>query len=385
MRNAVIVAGMVFGDEGKGTMVDYLVRKHTSPLVVRYNGGAQCAHNVVLPNGVHHTYAQFGSGTFAGAHTYLSEHVLVDFLAMEKEAEELELRCGTPVFTQMHVDPSAILVTPYQVFANRLRETLRDKKRHGSTGMGIGETREDYLVYNLMVRAGWQPDVMLRGLRAIRKHKLTQFASCTPKTSHAESLFEKIEKTSPTDVLEAFLHTRQKIELISWPDMQSRYPNDAVVFEGAQGVLLDETHGTHPYNTWTDTTFRNALALCRAARIPKIEKIGVFRSYFTRHGNGPFPTESKSVCWPEPHNAPNPWMGNFRQGYFDYGLAKYALQIAPPTCVAVTHMDRVLEENAVEFLRNFERRLGVSVRYTSYGPTWRDKQCLTNVEVSVPA
>ena len=73
MATVVLLAGLGFGDEGKGTVTDYLVRTHSAKMVVRYNGGAQAAHNVVLPDGRHHTFAQFGSGTFVpGVRTHLS-------------------------------------------------------------------------------------------------------------------------------------------------------------------------------------------------------------------------------------------------------------------------------------------------------------------------
>jgi adenylosuccinate synthase len=90
MIHGIITVGMGFGDEGKGATVDYLCRRYNAKMVVRYSGGAQCAHNVVTPEGVRHAFAQFGSGTFAGVPTWLGEQVIIDPLTMVNEAKVLE-------------------------------------------------------------------------------------------------------------------------------------------------------------------------------------------------------------------------------------------------------------------------------------------------------
>ena len=146
----VIVADLGYGDSGKGTVTDWLC----SPLgsgsllgdgpvrtVVRFNGGAQAAHNVVAADGRHHTFAQFGSGSFTpGVRTHLSRFVLVDPLALAAEATHLA-SVGVPdALDRLTVDRDALLATPYHRAANRARELARGRDRHGSCGMGIGET-----------------------------------------------------------------------------------------------------------------------------------------------------------------------------------------------------------------------------------------------------
>jgi len=87
-----VIAGLGYGDEGKGTTVDWLARRHATGgdvVCVRYNGGAQAAHNVVLPEGTHHTFSQFGSATLAGSKTFLSTHMVVNPLAMLVESDVL--------------------------------------------------------------------------------------------------------------------------------------------------------------------------------------------------------------------------------------------------------------------------------------------------------
>jgi adenylosuccinate synthase len=90
MRQAFIVVDLGFGDAGKGTVVDWLSRRFPDAIVVRFNGGPQAAHNVVTPEGKHHTFSQFGSGMLvAGVSTHLSKHVLINPLNMWTEAQAL--------------------------------------------------------------------------------------------------------------------------------------------------------------------------------------------------------------------------------------------------------------------------------------------------------
>src|SRR4051794_21128182 len=107
-----MVAGLGFGDEGKGSVVDWLVRRHRAELVVRYNGGPQAAHHVVVAGGPTHCFAQLGSGALVpGVQTFLSRYMLVDPLALEVEAELLRQRSGQPVYSRLVIDPRCVVVT----------------------------------------------------------------------------------------------------------------------------------------------------------------------------------------------------------------------------------------------------------------------------------
>ncbi|MCM2417953.1 adenylosuccinate synthetase [Streptomyces sp. RKAG293] len=135
-----IVVDLGYGDAGKGAVVDRLCSADPVRAVVRFNGGAQAAHNVVTPDGRHHTFAQFGSGTLHGTPTYLSRFMLVDPLALAAEADHLAALGVRDPLALLTVDRDAALTTPYHAAANRLREQARGGERHGSCGMGIGET-----------------------------------------------------------------------------------------------------------------------------------------------------------------------------------------------------------------------------------------------------
>src|SRR6185369_4055405 len=115
-------------------LVDYFVRQSGASTVVRYNGGAQAAHNVVTAEGLHHTFAQFGSGTLAGARTHLSRFMVVNptFLFSEaKHLAEIMKVSMDGLFDRITIERDALVTTPFHVAANRLRESLRTKK-HGS-------------------------------------------------------------------------------------------------------------------------------------------------------------------------------------------------------------------------------------------------------------
>ena len=190
-----------------------------------------------------------------------------------------------------------------------------------------------------------------------------------------------------------------------------------VVFEAAQGVLLDETHGFQPHTTWSTTTFANAdRVLDEAGWAGPRERVGVLRSYFTRHGAGPFVTEDAGLkaALPELHNGNGGSQGPFRVGPFDAVAARYALSVAGPVdWLTVTHLDRLPAlpphvctgyEAAVDlspaitthlracrpkytpaptedpdaFARHLGRLLGKPVGLLSSGPTAADKRTMAD-------
>ncbi len=138
MKTADVVIGANFGDEGKGLMTDYYAAKADS-IVVRFNGGAQAGHTVVTPDNKRHVFSHIGSGSFAGAETFLSRYFVCNPLLFRKEWDVLSPKCAIP---QIHVDAAAIVTTPYDMMINQIAEDLRGSGRHGSCGMGFGETIE---------------------------------------------------------------------------------------------------------------------------------------------------------------------------------------------------------------------------------------------------
>jgi adenylosuccinate synthase len=345
MRKVYFVAGLGFGDEGKGTIVDALVAKTQAPLVVRYNGGAQAAHHVVTEDGRSHCFAQFGSGTLHGAVTFLSRFVIVDPPAVHREAEHLrrEFEIEDPVRTRLVIDPRAPVVTPYHRAMNQLREIARGAARHGSCGRGIGEVASDIAKHQPVLSVG----ELLQGKKTYAILKDIQARLwAEAQALRFDSIVHPAWMLMRTDPKEWYLqchHDLYGVTLASEPWSVDRRP---LVFEGAQGVLLDEWHGFHPYTTWSTTTFANAYTVFHESFSGhgEVTTIGVTRSFLTRHGAGPFPTDDPTLrtLIEDDHNKTNPWQEAFRPGHLDLALLRYAVEVAGPvSMLAVTHLDKL--------------------------------------------
>ncbi|GAA0538485.1 adenylosuccinate synthase [Paractinoplanes ferrugineus] len=303
-----------YGDAGKGTVVDALCASAPVRAVLRFNGGGQAAHNVVLPSGRHHTFAQFGSGTLRGVPTHLTRFMVVDPLSLALEAAAL----GNP-FHLLTVDENAPLATPWHRAANQRREVARGAARHGSCGLGIGETMAYGLSHADAPRAG---DVRSPALLRRRLAAVEDFYGADPQISLDEVV----------DVFRAF---GQAVSIVGGAYVDRLLGEGPCVFEGAQGVLLDEWRGWHPHTTWSTTTFDNVAELC-----PSFVRLGVVRTYTTRHGAGPFVTADPTLALPEPHNGVGEWQGAFRAGHFDAVAHRYAVEVCGGVDeLAVTHLD----------------------------------------------
>ena len=347
---AWIVVDLGFGDAGKGLLTDHLVRRLGAHTVVRFHGGAQAGHNVVTADGRHHTFSQLGAGTVVpGVRTYLSRDVVIHPSALLVEAAHLA-EVGVPdALERLEVSEEALVITPFQQAAGRLRERARGDGAHGSCGVGFGETVRDALGSTVEpVRAGELRD--LHRLRAkllrVQEHKRAELrADLGAPAGWLDAERRILEDTGPLDRWRAIL---AKLPLGSLVDEGAALRRmfarrGALVLEGAQGVLLDEWRGFHPHTTWSTCTFERALALLRGADRAPV-RLGVLRTYATRHGAGPLPTEDRTLdaLLPEPHNQTHPFQGRFRRGWFDAVLARYALEaVGGVDRFALTHLDAV--------------------------------------------
>ncbi|GLY06023.1 adenylosuccinate synthetase [Actinoplanes sp. NBRC 101535] len=313
MTEHVALVDLGYGDAGKGTVVDALCAAGRVRAVLRFNGGAQAAHNVVTESGRHHTFAQFGSGTLRGVPTHLTRFTVVDPLALAGEAAAL----GHP-FDLLTVDGDALLATPWHRAANHRRELARGADRHGSCGMGVGETMAYASEHANAPRVA---DVL--SPRRLRRRLAQVREALDP---HGVPL---------DDVVDAFTAFGSVVRIVGAEFTGRLLSEGPCVFEGAQGVLLDEWRGWHPYTTWSTTTFGNVDELC-----PSFRRLGVVRTYTTRHGAGPFVTEAPGLDLPEAHNGRDEWQGAFRSGHFDAVAHRYAVEVAGGVDeLAVTHLD----------------------------------------------
>ncbi|MGB7538571.1 MAG: adenylosuccinate synthetase [Anaerolineales bacterium] len=346
-----IVVDLGFGDSGKGLVTDFLVRRTGAALVVRYNGGAQAGHNVVTPDGIHHTFSQFGSGTLVpGVRTFLSRHVVIHPTALLVERDALAAKGIRDAFQRLRISNRALVITHYHQAANRLREIARGPDRHGSCGIGFGETMQDALDFpDDAVRAGdlSDPGVLRRKLDGIRKRKREELAVLCGDRRDEPAFQTELGLFDNPDFTERWIASVAQLAQAGLIESDSNLAqwmgnSPAVIFEGAQGVLLDEDYGFHPYTTWSRCTAANAEELV-AENFPALRphKVGVLRSYAVRHGPGPLPTETGGLASAvSDHNTAGEWQGNVRYGWFDAVLARYALEAAGGVeHLAVTHMD----------------------------------------------
>jgi adenylosuccinate synthase len=347
MKRAIITIGLGFGDEGKGATVDFLTRRLEADLVVLYCGGSQAGHNVQLSDGRRHTFSQFGAGTLATPsdppRTYLGPNVIIDPLALVREARhlaELGIHDSTRLLT---VHPRCLVTTFWLQALNQLRELSRGDAKHGSCGQGIGEARSYWLKYG--EDAVFAAD--LPHLDRLR-HKL--------ELQRQRTLLELQEFNDriPVDTLHEFDLWERNAEAVAW-DLHEALPNNLVldsavpafrtaIFEGAQGVLLDEYRGFHPYTTWNTVTAHHAWELIHAAGVEAVAVLGITRAYTTRHGEGPLPAFSAELTsrLQDAGNPWNRWQGRMRCGWLDLPLLRYATCVAGPLDgIVVNHLDQV--------------------------------------------
>lgn len=341
--NHKIIVDLGFGDAGKGTITDYLAATQWTSVVIRFSGGAQAAHNVVTDDGVHHTFAQFGSGTLSGVPTYLSEFMLFNPLNFMAEARALDpIIFPLDPLQLVTISPDALIITPYHREANRIRERQRGEDRHGSCGQGIGETQSYGRLF-----PGYAPRVGdMLSLSAMQDKLQRLQGYLTKELGCTDEIFSLV---SSCKLAEQFENIAQQIRIDWSGGMLARLLDSGdCVFEGSQGVLLDEWYGFHPYTTWSTTTFENAETLLHRYGHTGT-RVGVMRSYTTRHGPGPFPSEKtdgrvpKLFGWDqEMHNGTGKYQGAWRTGNLDMVLMRYAVDVVGGLDeVAVTHMDRI--------------------------------------------
>jgi adenylosuccinate synthase len=332
----VAVVDLGYGDAGKGTVVDWLCATRPVHAVVRFNGGAQAGHNVVLPDGREHTFAQFGSGTLRGVPTLLSRFMVTDPLALVAEADHLSTVGVDNAYGLLTVDRDALVATPYHRTANQAREIARGTARHGSCGMGVGETVAFALSHPAdAVRFGdlAAPVVLRRKLRMLR----AWLADVLADLGVAQAL------PDVDDCAEVFAAVAALVRRVDSSTMDNLMAAGPCVFEGAHGVLLDEWRGFHPYTTWSTTTFANALDLAG----PDVYRLGVLRCFTTRHGAGPLVTEDADLTarLVDPHNHMGQWQGAFRVGHFDAVAHRYALAaVGGIDGLALTHLDAAVPD-----------------------------------------
>lgn len=358
----ISVIGAGYGDEGKGLSVDALARKHLETgevTVVRVNGGAQAGHTVQTEDGRRHVFHQFGAGSLAGARTHWSKDFVAGPMFWASEAKDLRaLGARTDAVT---ADPNVLLTTPWDVLINQAAEEARGGKRHGSCGMGFGETiersernwglrlsdigRRDFSESLTALRMRWVP-------QRLEEHGVD------PAPWANIALSDKLLADFLADC------ERMMSEIVLVPDHDLAYPVfGQILTEGAQGLGLDMDVGAFPHVTRSHTGLRNVMRFAKSVEASTIEAVYATRAYATRHGAGPFPGEADVTAWADvvdPTNAPNAWQGTLRTGFLDLDVMLNRMNAdAQEADADRIHVTRKLNVTCLDQLRN-EARLVIS-------------------------
>jgi adenylosuccinate synthase len=406
----LVVLGLGYGDEGKGSVVDYLVRQYEASLVVRFNGGSQAAHHVVSPEGLTHCFSQFGSGTLVpGVETFLSSFMLVDPLAINVENEVLRQKGVADALERLIISEYCPVITRFHKILNRMLEVSRGKEKHGSCGQGVGQAANDLkcLGENALLMGDLKDKVKtirkLDFLWRIKTDLAEQLVREHPDNERLSNYLEEIRETSPQDLADSYYDfvSQGKVRIADKSLLaQLLVRKGNTVFEGAQGVLLDRDKGQKPYVTQTNTTLNNAQELL-AGTLKNVVRIGIWRGYLTRHGPGPLISEDEKLtaAIPDCHNLENEWQGKFRLGWFDLMAARYALEIAGDIdCLAITNLDRLASFESIpvctsydssvaapkpiygkeikgidDYLQFLEEELKKPISLVSFGPSAKEK------------
>lgn len=333
MSNRIVI-GSHWGDEGKAKVVDYLTAE--SDVVVRFQGGANAGHTVevgdqkfifhLIPSGIMHPHNQclIGNG------------VVLDPIQILKEIQEIKDR-GYPVDGRLFISDSAQVVLPYHRLFDELKEKSMGSKAIGTTGRGIGPSYADKVsrrglrVGSLLVK-----DTLAEKCKELHEYYTLQF------NAYQFNLSVDCDK-----IIEEFYEYGQRLKSYLVDNAEWMYrvvkAKKKILFEGAQGTILDLDHGTHPYVTSSNTV---AAAACIGSGVgPGIidEVIGVVKAYTTRVGNGPFPTELVDETGETLRKIGAEFGATTgrprRCGWFDGVVLKKAVAVNGLTHLAITKLD----------------------------------------------
>ncbi len=342
---AVVIVGLQWGDEGKGKIVDFI--SENADLAVRYQGGANAGHTVVL-NGKIYRFHHLPVAALRGKHVCLASGMVIDPVKLLKELESLNREGIQPKLT---IDGKAHIVLDIHKMLDEAEES--SGKGVGTTRMGIGPT---YTYKSARVGIRFSDLVEIESIRSRLEKSITM-------TKALLSDVYNIKVELDVEHVTQFLHEVAS-KLGKYVGDVARLVNETldkggfVILEGAQGTLLDIDHGTYPFVTSSNTT---AGAACNSVGIgPKRvdEIIGVTKAYTTRVGKGPFPTEMEepvaSIVREKGKEYGTTTGRPRRVGWFDAVAVRYSIMLNGVTSVAVTKVDCLTNIDPVKVCLAYE-------------------------------
>lgn len=367
MKEAKIIIGANFGDEGKGLATDYFadkaMLKYNSCLVVCCNGGAQKGHTVTTPEGIRHVTHHFGTGVLTGADTYLSQHFILNPILFRLEYEELLSKGYNP--NPIYIHEQCMITTPYEMLVNQMLEILRGNEKHGSCGLGIYETIQRHqsmpeIIYRELYEKEFE-SILIGQLRWIRDHFLPKrFATYGYSINNLPDDMKSVlfsEELINNFINDVHFIRNNSILIRDERELLSRF--HSVIFECSQGLLLDQNNREYfPHLTPSNTGVKNPLEIINHTEDCEIELCYVTRSYVTRHGTGRFDTECNKDEIGENirdlTNVPNEFQDTLRYGKLDVDLLRKSIMTDVqniPDCIKITSINiMVTHLNETEYL-----------------------------------
>ena len=331
MENTVII-GAQWGDEGKAKITDLLAEN--ADLVIRYQGGCNAGHTVVaggktykfhiIPSGILYK----NTVCFAGA------GVVIHPESFEKEIKELQ-SLGAD-FANLKISPLASVTMPYHIEIDGYSESHAGKGRIGTTQKGIGPTYTDKAArMGLKIQDLYSPEAL--------NAKLDMILPLKNKILKNVYGLEEYTKDCIISMCEKYAELFKPYVCFDWQDLLNRYKDRTVLFEGAQGVMLDIDYGTYPFVTSSNPIGGGAAVGSGYGPAMIREVVGVAKAYVTRVGEGPFVTELKDktgeLIQKTGHEFGVTTGRPRRCGWFDAVTMKYAVLVGGLTSIALTKID----------------------------------------------
>ena len=334
MAKNVVVVGTQWGDEGKGKIVDWMT-DHAQG-VVRFQGGHNAGHTLVIA-GRKTILRLIPSGILRpDVACYIGNGVVLSPEALFKEIDELET-AGISVTARLRISQSCTLILPYHVALDQARESAKGEAKIGTTGRGIGPAYEDKAGRRaLKVMDLFNPDrfaAKLREVMELHNFVLTGYLNAAP-----------VDYQSVLDQALAFApRLKPMVADVSRELYAAAGAGKSLLFEGAQGSLLDVDHGTYPFVTSSNCVAGAAAAGAGVGPSQLHYVLGITKAYATRVGSGPFPTELDDATGERLRTRGNEFgsvTGRARRcGWFDAAALKRSIQINGITGLCITKLD----------------------------------------------
>jgi adenylosuccinate synthase len=334
MGKSVVILGAQWGDEGKGKIVDLLTERVSA--VARFQGGHNAGHTLVI-KGKKTVLHLIPSGILReGVLCLIGNGVVLSPAALKKEVDELEAQ-GVDVRSRVRISPATPLIMPYHVALDQAREKAAGADAIGTTGRGIGPAYEDKAARRgIRVADLMYPHELPEQLRVVMDYHnfvLTKWLKAEP-LDYQQVLDEALGYSE---------YLRPMIDDVATVLHDARAAGQNILYEGAQGALLDVDHGTYPFVTSSNTTIGGALAGTGVGACDIDYVLGICKAYATRVGSGPFPTELDDAMGEALRKRGDEFGASTgrprRCGWIDLVALKRAVQINAISGLAITKLD----------------------------------------------